>query len=139
MTAQEFKSWNGLAKDTLAAGQKLRVTSDVVPGARRRAARTKRAVATKGAGKQAKSAAKSAPAKPAPRMRASLAPSARVAGQSERARRPAEPGHQADAAARARLEAAHRAAQSFAPLRMKTGDPMASPVSRPSQSCDGLV
>ena len=31
VTAQELKTWNGVSRDTLAAGQKLRVTSDVVP------------------------------------------------------------------------------------------------------------
>jgi len=62
VTAQELKTWNGISHDTLAAGQKLRVTSDVVPVARA-GGRTKRAVATKGAGKQAKST-KAAPTKP---------------------------------------------------------------------------
>jgi len=62
VTAQELKSWNGLTKDTLAAGQRLRVTSDVVPVAKA-GGRSKRAVATKGASKPV--AAKSAPAKPA--------------------------------------------------------------------------
>lgn len=60
VTAQEIKSWNGLARDSLQAGQKLRVTSDVVPVARA-GGKSKRAVATKGAGKQA-SSAKAAPA-----------------------------------------------------------------------------
>jgi peptidoglycan lytic transglycosylase D len=61
VTAQELKTWNGLSQDMLAAGQKLRVTSDVVPVAR--GGSTKRAVATRGAGKQAKSV-KASPPKP---------------------------------------------------------------------------
>ncbi|MEO8346192.1 MAG: transglycosylase SLT domain-containing protein [Betaproteobacteria bacterium] len=63
VSTQELKAWNGLAKDTLKPGQKLRVTSDVVP-VRKAGGSTKRAVATKGAGKQAKSGGKAAAAKP---------------------------------------------------------------------------
>lgn len=77
VTAQELKSWNGLAKDSLAAGQKLRVTSDVVPVAKA-GGTTKRAVATKGAGKQARSA-KGVAAKPA--SASPKAPPTRVSGQ----------------------------------------------------------
>jgi membrane-bound lytic murein transglycosylase D len=62
VTTQELKSWNGLAKDALAPGQKLRVTSDVVP-VRKAGGRTKQAVATKGAGTQNRAGAKN-PAKP---------------------------------------------------------------------------
>jgi membrane-bound lytic murein transglycosylase D len=62
VTAQDLKSWNGITNDVLAPGQKVRVTSDVVPV--RKAGRTKRVVATKGAGKQAKSGTKSPSAKP---------------------------------------------------------------------------
>ena len=63
VTTQELKAWNGLARDTLAPGQRLRVTSDVVP-VRKAGGRTKRAVATKGAGKQAQSGTKSPTTKP---------------------------------------------------------------------------
>jgi len=64
VTTQELKSWNGLAQDTLGVGQKLRVTSDVVP-VRKPGGRTKSAVATKGAaGKHAQAGTKPAPAKP---------------------------------------------------------------------------
>ena len=62
VTAQELKTWNGISRDMLAAGQKLRVTSDVVPVAKAGGS-TKRAVATRGAGKQAKST-KAVPTKP---------------------------------------------------------------------------
>ncbi len=61
VTTQEIKSWNGLVHERLAAGQRLRVTSDVVPVATKSGGRTKRAVATKGAA--GKRATKSAPAK----------------------------------------------------------------------------
>ena len=57
VTAEELRSWNGLAKNQLQVGQKLRVTSDNVPSARS-GGRAKRAVATRGAGK-GKTAAKS--------------------------------------------------------------------------------
>jgi len=57
VTAQELKAWNGITNDVLAPGQKVRVTSDVVP-VRKAGGRTKRAVATKGAGKQAKAGTK---------------------------------------------------------------------------------
>jgi membrane-bound lytic murein transglycosylase D len=63
VTVEELKSWNALAKDSLVPGQKLRVTSDVVPIAKA-GGRTKRAVATKGAGKQARAAAKTPATKP---------------------------------------------------------------------------
>jgi membrane-bound lytic murein transglycosylase D len=63
VTTQELKVWNGLATDTLVPGQKLRVTSDVVP-VRKPGRSTKRAVATKGAGTQARSGAKAPVAKP---------------------------------------------------------------------------
>ena len=83
VTTQELKSWNGLAKDTLAPGQKLRVTSDVVP-VRKAGGKTKRAVATKGAGTQAKTGAKAPVAKPvadkAKPVASQSAPSASTAG-----------------------------------------------------------
>jgi membrane-bound lytic murein transglycosylase D len=60
VTVAELKMWNSLSKDTLAAGQKLRVTSDVVPVAKA-GGRSKRAVATRGASKQTNG--KSTPAK----------------------------------------------------------------------------
>ena len=63
VTTQELKSWNGITNDTLVAGQKVRVTSDVVP-VRKAGGRTKRVVATKGAGKQSKTGAKSPTTKP---------------------------------------------------------------------------
>ena len=62
VTVQEVKAWNGLVHERLKVGQTLRVTSDVVPVAKA-GGRTKRAVATRGAGKQ--TASKPAPAKPA--------------------------------------------------------------------------
>ena len=62
VTAQELKAWNGISSDVLAPGQKVRVTSDVVP-VRKAGGRTKRAVATKGAGNQS-AGAKSPAAKP---------------------------------------------------------------------------
>jgi len=63
VTTQELKSWNGLTTDALVSGQKLRVTSDVVP-VRKAGGRTKRVVATKGASKQVPAGAKAQPAKP---------------------------------------------------------------------------
>jgi len=63
VTVQELKSWNGIGGDVLVAGQKVRVTSDVVP-VRKAGGRTKRVVATKGAGKPAQAGAKSPAAKP---------------------------------------------------------------------------
>ncbi len=63
VTAQELKSWNGLKRDALAPGQKLRVTSDVIP-VHKAGGKAKRAVATKGAGKPVRATAKTAPAKP---------------------------------------------------------------------------
>ena len=81
VTTQELKSWNGITGDALTPGQKVRVTSDVVP-ARKAGARTKRVVATKGAGKQA--GTKVAPAKPVaskPKpVAAKAVPSANTAG-----------------------------------------------------------
>ena len=62
VTVQELKSWNGISGDALAAGQKVRVTSDVVP-VRKAGGRTKRVVATKGAGKPTQAVAKSPAAK----------------------------------------------------------------------------
>ncbi len=62
VTAQELKSWNGLKQDALAPGQKLRVTSDVVP-VHKAGGKAKRAVATKGASKQVQAGPKAAPAK----------------------------------------------------------------------------
>jgi membrane-bound lytic murein transglycosylase D len=62
VTVQELKSWNGIKGDALAVGQKVRVTSDVVP-VRRAGGNTKRAVATKGAGKPVHASTKAASAK----------------------------------------------------------------------------
>ena len=78
VTVQELKTWNGISRDMLAAGQKLRVTSDVVPVAKA-GGRTKRVVATRGAGKQAASA-KAVPTKPAANALKPV-PTARVQGQ----------------------------------------------------------
>lgn len=65
VTTQELKSWNGLGTDALSPGQKLRVTSDVVP-VRKAGGRTKRVVvATKGAGKHTPAGGKAAASKPA--------------------------------------------------------------------------
>jgi len=61
VTVQELKAWNGLSHDALAAGQRVRVTSDIVPVAKA-GGRSKRAVATRGASKQS---SKQVPAKPA--------------------------------------------------------------------------
>jgi len=63
VTAQELKAWNGITSDALAPGQKVRVTSDVVP-VRKAGGRTKRAVATKGASKQTQAGAKAPVTKP---------------------------------------------------------------------------
>ncbi len=54
VTAAEIKAWNAMSGNGLKAGQRLRVTSDVVPVARA-GGKSKRAVATKGAGRQTKS------------------------------------------------------------------------------------
>ncbi len=78
VTVQELKAWNGVPHDTLAAGQKLRVTSDVVPVARAGGS-TKRAVATRGAGKQARSS-KGVAARPTANA-VKAAPTARIRGQ----------------------------------------------------------
>ena len=61
VTVTELKTWNGLSKDTLVAGQRVRVTSDVVPVAKA-GGRSKRAVATRGASKQASKPGQSKPA-----------------------------------------------------------------------------
>ena len=80
VTAQELKSWNGLSRDTLAAGQAIRVTSDVVPVAQA-GGKTKRVAATRGASRQA-TAAKTAPAKKsATATKAKPPATARVRGQ----------------------------------------------------------
>jgi membrane-bound lytic murein transglycosylase D len=50
VTAGELKAWNGLAQERVQAGQRLRVTSDVVPVAKA-GGRSKKAVATRGAAK----------------------------------------------------------------------------------------
>ena len=81
VTAQELKMWNGITSDTLAPGQKLRVTSDVVP-VRKAGGRTKRAVATKGAGKQVQAGAKTAPAKPVASKSGPVSNSTRAPGNA---------------------------------------------------------
>jgi membrane-bound lytic murein transglycosylase D len=58
VTVQELKSWNSLSRDTLAVGQKLRVTSDVAPSVAKAGGKGKRVAATRGAGKQAKAGGK---------------------------------------------------------------------------------
>ncbi len=58
VTVQELKSWNSLSRDTLAVGQKLRVTSDVAPQVAKKGGTGKHVAATRGAGKRAKVAAK---------------------------------------------------------------------------------
>jgi len=63
VTPQDLKAWNGIRGDELKPGQRVRVTSDVVP-VRNAGGRTKKAVATKGAGKQVQAGAKSPAAKP---------------------------------------------------------------------------
>jgi membrane-bound lytic murein transglycosylase D len=78
VTVQELKSWNDLHRETLAAGQKLRVTSDVVPVAQR-GGKTKQAVATRGAGKPT-AKVKNASTRP-PAQAGKPAPTARVNGQ----------------------------------------------------------
>lgn len=55
VTVSDLKTWNGLSRDALNSGRALRVTSDLVPVAKA-GGRTKRAVATRGAGKQPESA-----------------------------------------------------------------------------------
>jgi membrane-bound lytic murein transglycosylase D len=62
VTVQELKTWNGMRSDALRVGQKVRVTSDVVP-VRNAGGRTKRVVATKGAGKPTQASAKQPSAK----------------------------------------------------------------------------
>jgi membrane-bound lytic murein transglycosylase D len=65
VTVQELKSWNSLSRDTLAVGQKVRVTSDVAPSVAKAGGTGKRVAATRGAGKQAKAGAKPAATKAA--------------------------------------------------------------------------
>lgn len=60
VTSEEIRAWNSLSGSAVKTGQRLRVTSDVVPVARA-GGTSKRAVATKGAGRQAK-ATKAKPA-----------------------------------------------------------------------------
>ncbi len=79
VTPQDLKSWNGLKGDTLAAGQKLRVTSDVGLVAKG-SGKGKRVAATRGAGKQAKTA-KTAPPRPAAAAPSKPAPNTRISGQ----------------------------------------------------------
>jgi len=91
VTASELKSWNGLGKESLSAGQKLRVTSDVVP-VQKAGGRSKRVVATKGAGKQARSGSRTGASRPvaakgkaSPRVAArpaSAVPTARASGNA---------------------------------------------------------
>jgi LysM repeat protein len=102
VTVQELKSWNGISGDALAAGQKVRVTSDVVP-VRNAGGRTKRVVATKGAGKPAPAGAKPASSK---RVAGNRKLGARQPGGHLRLRVPsaAIPGN------RKRMRATHRAA-----------------------------
>ena len=59
VTAGELRGWNGLTGETLAAGRRLRVTSDIVPVAQK-GGKTKQAVATKGAVKHGNAAARPA-------------------------------------------------------------------------------
>ncbi len=64
VTAQDLKSWNDLRRDHISTGQRLRVTSDVVPVAQK-GGKTKHAAATRGARKQATTASrKHGPGKP---------------------------------------------------------------------------
>jgi len=87
VTTSELKSWNGLGRDSLSSGQKLRVTSDIVP-AQKAGGRSKRVVATKGAGKQTASgsrhgtahAAKAKSAAPVVARPAAAVPTARANG-----------------------------------------------------------
>jgi membrane-bound lytic murein transglycosylase D len=80
VTVQELKSWNGLSRDALKAGQAHRVTRDVVPVAQA-GGKTKRATATRGASRHA-TAAKGTPAKKsATAVKAKPPATARVRGQ----------------------------------------------------------
>jgi membrane-bound lytic murein transglycosylase D len=84
VTTEELKSWNGLARNDLQAGQKLRVTSDIVTSARA-GGRAKRTVATRGARKgkpavKATQAAVSQPRKTPAGVAAKAAPTARAQG-----------------------------------------------------------
>jgi membrane-bound lytic murein transglycosylase D len=63
VTAQELKAWNSLSRETLVAGQKLRVTSDVAPAAVKAGTKGKSVAATRGAGKRTKPAAQPAVAR----------------------------------------------------------------------------
>ncbi len=56
VTTADLKAWNGLSRDTVRVGQRLRVTSDIVPVAHA-GGKSKRAVATRGAGRQVQSKA----------------------------------------------------------------------------------
>ncbi len=75
VTVSDLKAWNAVSRDSVNSGQKLRVTSDLVP-VRKSGGSIKRAVATKGAGKQ--TASSGAPStKPAAAIRS---PTARANG-----------------------------------------------------------
>ena len=63
VTAQDLKTWNGLHRDSVTTGQRLRVTSDVVPVAQR-GGKTKNAAATKGARRQTTASRKAGATKP---------------------------------------------------------------------------
>ena len=78
VSSHDLKAWNNLTRDSLATGQKLRVTSDVVPVAQTGGS-TKRGVATRGAGKPTAST-RSGPAKPA--RAGKSAPTARANGNA---------------------------------------------------------
>ncbi len=81
VTVSDLKSWNGLHGETLQAGQKVRVTSDVVPVAKA-GGTTKRVAATRGASRQASAAKAPAPkTATAARKPAKPASTARVSGQ----------------------------------------------------------
>jgi len=83
VTAQDLKSWNGLKGETLATGQKLRVTSDVglvAKGGGKGGDKGKRVAATRGAGKQARTA-KSPTTKPAIASPSKPKPNTRISGQ----------------------------------------------------------
>lgn len=77
VTVQDLKAWNSQSRDALATGQKLRVTSDVGPVAAKPSGKYKRVAATRGAGKQAKSA----PAKPTATSPAKAPANTKVSGK----------------------------------------------------------
>jgi len=87
VTSAEIKAWNGMSADRLKVGQRLRVTSDVVPVARAGGS-SKRAVATKGASRQAQpkatraATAKSKTPAKAATGRSRGTPTAKVGGQA---------------------------------------------------------